>query len=199
MRVLIACEFSGITRDAFLACGHDAISVDLLETERPGPHYTGDVRDLLYTGEWELMIANPPCTYLAISGARWFAARRIQQREAIEFVRLLMNAPIRRICIENPVSVLSTEIRKPDQIINPWQFGHPEKKRTCLWYKNLVFLTPTNVLPKRRRESVVHKSWETDERKRTTGRSRSYEGIAKAMAQQWGNDDGTQIQPDTSR
>ena len=197
MRVLIACEFSGVTRDAFLACGHDAVSVDLLETEQPGPHYIGDVRDLLYTGEWELMIANPPCTHLAVSGARWFAARRIQQREAVEFVRLLHDAPIRKICIENPVSVLSTQLRAPDQIIQPSQFGHPEKKRTCLWLKNLPPLTTTNLIPKRRREPMNY--YEEPSNDRWRNRSRAFAGIAKAMAQQWGNDDGTQIQSDTSR
>lgn len=186
MRVLIACEFSGITRDAFLACGHEAASVDLTATERPGPHYTLDVRDLLYTGEWDLMIANPPCTYLAVSGARWFAARRIQQHEAIAFVRLLLDAPIRKICIENPVSVLSTAIRPPDQIINPYQYGHPEKKRTCLWLKNLPPLKATNVIPKRRREQMNYYEVPSDDRSRN--RSRAFNGIAKAMAQQWGND-----------
>lgn len=197
MRVLIACEFSGITRDAFLACGHEAASVDLVATERPGPHYKLDVRDLLYTGEWDLMIANPPCTYLAVSGARWFAARRIQQHEAIAFVRLLLDAPIRKICIENPVSVLSTAIRPPDQIINPYQYGHPEKKRTCLWLKNLPPLKATNVIPKRRREQMNYYEVPSDDRSRN--RSRAFNGIAKAMAQQWGNDDGSQIQSDTSR
>lgn len=187
MRVLIACEFSGIVRDAFIARGHNAVSCDFIETERPGPHYQGDVRDVLDT-EWDLMIAHPPCQYLANAGLRWINTpeKKAAQEAAIAFVQMLLNAPIPKICIENPVGILSTAMRKPDQIINPWQFGHPEKKRTCLWYKNLVFLTPTNVLPKRRREAVVHRSYVTLDRNRAQERSRTYQGIANAMAQQWG-------------
>lgn len=134
LRVLVACEFSGIVRDAFLARGHYAVSCDLLGTERPGPHITGDVRRVLGMG-WDLMIAHPPCTRLAVSGARWFAMYREEQEAALGFVRLLLEAPIPRIALENPVSVISSRIRKPDQIIQPWQFGHGETKATCLWLK----------------------------------------------------------------
>lgn len=136
MRVLVACEYSGTVRDAFRARGHDAMSCDLLPTDVPGPHYQGDVRDVLGDG-WDLMIAHPPCTHLAASGARWFHLKQQEQAEALEFVRLLMNAPIPRIAVENPVSVISSRIRKPDQIIQPWMFGHGETKATCLWLKGL--------------------------------------------------------------
>src|SRR5262249_51190785 len=134
MRVLVACEFSGIVRDAFSARGHHAVSCDLIESERPGPHYLGNVLNLLNDG-WDLMIAHPPCTHLAVSGARWFAERQGLQELALAFVRDLLNAPIPRLALENPVGVISTYIRKPDQIIQPWQFGHPESKKTCLWLK----------------------------------------------------------------
>lgn len=146
MRVLVACEFSGTVRDAFIRAGHDAMSCDLLPTEVPGPHYTGDVRDILHgthDGAWDLMIAHPPCTHLAVSGARWFKDKCAEQAEALEFVRLLLNAPIPRIALENPVSIISSRIRKPDQIIQPWMFGHGETKATCLWLKGLPKLTPT--------------------------------------------------------
>ncbi len=159
MRVLIACEFSGVVRDAFLRHGHDAMSCDLLPTEVPGPHHQGDVRDILGDG-WDLMIAHPPCTDLAVSGARWFAEKGAdRQEEALEFVRTLVCAPIPRICIENPVSVISTRLfpdrkARPDQIIQPWMFGHGETKATCLWLKNLPKLLPTNVVEGR--EHRVH-------------------------------------------
>jgi site-specific DNA-cytosine methylase len=181
MRILIACEYSGTVRDAFIAAGHDAISCDLLSTESPGPHYQGDVTDILGDG-WDMMIAHPPCTHLAVSGARWFKDKVEQQREALDFVRMLMNAPIPRIAIENPVSIISSRIRKPDQVIQPWMFGHGETKATCLWLKGLPKLTPTNIV--RGREARIHKMPPSPDRWKE--RSRTYAGIAAAMAQQWG-------------
>ena len=136
MRVFVACEYSGVVRDAFLRRGDDAVSCDLLPTDVPGPHIQGDVLPHLGDG-WDLMIAHPPCTHLAVSGARWFKDKLPEQAEALEFVRLLLDAPIPRIALENPVSIISTRIRKPDQIIQPWMFGHGEVKATCLWLRNL--------------------------------------------------------------
>ncbi|MEK0431470.1 MAG: hypothetical protein RL139_1274 [Gemmatimonadota bacterium] len=187
MRVLVACEFSGIVRDAFIEAGHDAVSCDLLPSERPGPHIQGDVIDLLYgpqaiVGEWDLLIAHPPCTHLAVSGARWFKDKQQEQGEALDFVRWLLNAPISRIALENPISVISSRIRKPDQIIQPWQFGHGETKATCLWLKGLSKLTPTNVVDGR--EGRVWKLPPGPDRWKE--RSRTLPGIARAMAQQWG-------------
>lgn len=147
MRVLVACEFSGTVRDAFTKQGHIAMSCDLLDTESPGLHWKGDVFDII-DQEWDLMIAHPPCTHLAVSGSRWFKDKIVEQQEALEFVRRLMDAPIERIAIENPISVISSKIRKPDQIIQPWQFGHGETKATCLWLKNLPKLTHTHKLSK---------------------------------------------------
>lgn len=182
MRVLVACEFSGIVRDAFLARGHDAWSCDLLPTESPGPHIQGDV--LLHLGqEWDLMIAHPPCTHLAVSGAKWFKFKQKEQAEALEFVRVLLNAPVPRIALENPVSVISTKIRKPSQIIQPWQFGHGETKTTCLWLKNLPALVPTNIVPGR--VNRLHRLPPSPDRWKI--RSRTFPGIAAAMADQWGN------------
>jgi site-specific DNA-cytosine methylase len=181
MKVLVACEYSGVVRDAFRALGHDAMSCDLLPTDVEGPHYQGDVRDILADG-FDLMIAHPPCTHLAVSGARWFKDKVEQQREALDFVRLLMNAPIPRIAIENPVSIISSRIRKPDQVIQPWQFGHGETKATCLWLKGLPKLTPTNIVEGR--EQRIHKMPPSPDRWKE--RSRTYAGIAAAMAQQWG-------------
>jgi site-specific DNA-cytosine methylase len=181
MRILIACEYSGTVRDEFIAAGHDAISCDLLSTEVPGPHYQGDVTDILGDG-WDMMIAHPPCTHLAVSGARWFKDKVEQQREALDFVRMLMNAPIPRIAIENPVSIISSRIRKPDQVIQPWMFGHGETKATCLWLKGLPKLTPTNIVEGR--EARIHKMPPSPDRWKE--RSRTYAGIAAAMAQQWG-------------
>ena len=181
MNVLIACEFSGIVRDAFTNRGHNAISCDLLPSERFGPHYQGDIRDVL-NDSWDLMIAHPPCTYLAVSGARWFKQRQREQAEALDFVRLLLNAPIQRIALENPVSVISTRIRKPDQIVQPWMFGHPETKATCLWLKNLPLLKPTNIVEGR--EGRVRK--ESPSPNRWKNRSRTLPGIAEAMVDQWG-------------
>lgn len=184
MRVLVACEFSGIVRDAFIARGHDAVSCDLLSTESPGPHYKGNVLDYIDPWyKWDLMIAHPPCTYLAVSGARWFKTRKHEQEKAIDFVRFLMDAPILRICIENPISVISTKIRKPDQIIQPWMFGHPETKATCLWLKNLPKMVPTNIVEGR--TARVHREPPSPDRWKS--RSRTLTGIANAMADQWGS------------
>ena len=181
MKVLIACEYSGRVRDAFLALGHDAMSCDLLPTDVEGPHHMGDVTELLHMG-WDLMIAHPPCTHLAVSGSRWFKDKVKEQAEALVFVQTLMDAPIPKIAIENPVSVISSRIRKPDQIIQPWQFGHGETKATCLWLKGLPKLTPTNVVEGR--EARVHRMPPGPDRWKE--RSRTYSGVAEAMAAQWG-------------
>ena len=198
MKVLIACEFSGVVREAFRKRGHDAWSCDLLPSEIPGHHYQMDVRSLLhneygsdlYTDDrsitypnFDLMIAHPPCTYLAVSGARWFKQRQREQAEALDFVKMLLDAPIPRIALENPVSVISTRIRKPDQIVQPWMFGHPETKATCFWLKNLPLLKPTNIVEGR--EGRVWK--ESPSPDRWKNRSRTLPGIAEAMATQWGN------------
>lgn len=182
MRVLVACEYSGKVRDAFLALGHDAMSCDLLPTDSPGPHYQGDVFDVINDG-WDLMIAHPPCTHLAVSGARHFAAKQASgvQQEALDFVQRLLDAPIERIALENPISIISSRIRKPDQIIQPWMFGHGETKATCLWLKNLPLLTPTNIVEGR--EARIHKMPPSADRWKK--RSETYQGIAEAMAQQW--------------
>ena len=183
MKVLVACEYSGRVRDAFINMGHDAISCDMLATERPGPHYQGDVFDIIGDG-WDLMIAHPPCTHLAVSGARHFAAKQASgvQQEALEFVRLLLDAPIPKIALENPVSIISTRIRKPSQIIQPWMFGHGETKTTCLWLKGLHKLVPTNIVAGR--ADRIHKMPPSPNRWKE--RSRTYQGIADAMAAQWG-------------
>jgi len=181
MKVLVACEYSGTVRDAFLRAGHDAMSCDILPTDSAGPHYQGDVRDILGDG-WDLMIAHPPCTHLAVSGARWFKDKVTEQAEALDFVRLLMAAPIERIAIENPVSIISSKIRKPDQIIQPWQFGHGETKATCLWLKNLPKITPTNIVEGR--DNRIHRMPPSPDRWKL--RSTTYAGIAQAMAEQWG-------------
>lgn len=181
MRVLVACEFSGAVREAFAAQGHDAWSCDLLPTEVPGQHIVGDVLEVLGDG-WDLMVAHPPCTHLAVSGARWWKDKAQEQADALEFVRALMAAPIDRIAVENPISKISSAIRKPDQIVQPWQFGHGETKATCLWLKGLPKLRPTDVVEGR--EPKVHHMAPGPNRWRE--RSRTYAGIAKAMAQQWG-------------
>ena len=181
MKVAIICEFSGIVRDAFIARGHDAMSCDLLPTERPGPHYQGDAIDILGEG-WDIMIAHPPCTDLALSGARWFKGKEAEQTAAIAFVQALLDAPIPRIALENPIGVLSTRIRKPDQIIQPWQFGHGETKATCFWLKGLLLLTPTDIVEGR--SDRIHRVPPGPDRWKI--RSRTYTGIAEAMAQQWG-------------
>lgn len=181
MRVLVACEFSGVVRDAFLAIGHDAVSCDLLPTEKPGPHIQGDVLQHLGDG-WDLMVAHPPCTHLAVSGARWFAAKKTEQAEALDFVRALMDAQIPHIAVENPVSIINSHIRKPDQIVQPWWFGHGETKATCLWLKNLPQLKPTSIVEGR--TARVHH--ESPGPNRWKNRSRTLPGIAAAMASQWG-------------
>lgn len=180
MRVLIACEFSGVVRDAFLRMGHDAVSCDVLPCEAPGLHYQGDVLDILSDG-WDLMIAHPPCTHLAVSGARWFKDKLDDQKVALTFVSELLNAPIERTALENPIGVISSRIRKPDQIIQPWQFGHGETKATCLWLKGLPKLVPTNVVDGR--EARVHRLPPGPDRWKE--RSRTLKGIAAAMASQW--------------
>lgn len=184
MKVLVACEYSGKVRDAFIKLGHNAVSCDLLPTDAPGPHYQGDVFDIIADG-WDLMIAHPPCTHLAVSGARHFAAKQASgvQQEALRFVERLLNAPIERIALENPISIISSKIRKPDQIIQPWQFGHGETKATCLWLKNLPLLTPTNIVEGR--EARIHKMPPSADRWKK--RSETYQGIADAMASQWSN------------
>ena len=198
MRVLIACEYSGTVRDAFRRRGHTAVSCDLLPTDATGPHWQGDVKDLLVPGCWDLMIAHPPCTYLSVSGMHW-TKRGLRDpqltEDALEFVRLLMDAPIPRIAIENPISVISTRIGKPEQIITPYQFGHDASKKTCLWLKGLPLLRPTQVIEPR----IVNgrKRWgnQTDSGQNRLSpspdrwkiRSATYPGIAAAMADQWGS------------
>jgi len=181
VKILVACEYSGRVRDAFIAAGHEAVSCDLLPTEIDGPHYLGQVEDIIGDG-WDLMVAHPPCTYLAASGARWWSGRRAEQEDALAFVRLLLDAPIDRIALENPIGCISTRIRKPEQIIHPWQFGHGEVKATCLWLKGLPPLVPTNVVDGR--EPRVHRMAPSPDRWKE--RSRTYTGIAAAMAAQWG-------------
>ena len=188
MKVLVACEYSGKVRDAFIAQGHDAISCDLLPTESDGPHYQGDVTDILNDG-FDLMVAHPPCTHLAVSGSRHFWRKKKEQKEALDFVRLLMDAPIDRWCIENPVSVISSFIRPPDQIIQPWQYGHGECKSTCLWLKNLPKLKATNIVAGR--EQRIHMVPPGPDRWKI--RSTTYLGIAKAMALQWNEDSPVQL------
>ena len=183
MRVLVACEFSGVVRDAFRDLGHDAVSCDLLPSERGSPHMQCDVRRVL-DGDWDLMVCHPPCTDLAVSGARWFVEKRREQEEGLAFVRLLLNAPIPHIALENPVSVISSRIRRPDQILQPWMFGHGETKATCLWLKNLPPLQPTHIVDGR--EQRVHLMPPGPERWRE--RSRTLPGIARAMAEQWGRE-----------
>jgi hypothetical protein len=190
MKVLIACEYSGAVRDAFIQQGHDAMSCDLLPTDVDGPHYHGNVFDVINDG-WDLMIGHPPCTHLAVSGARWFKDKVEEQKEALAFVQRLMDAPIEKIAIENPVSVISSRIRKPDQIIQPWMFGHPEAKATCLWLKNLPKLVVTDILslPESGRWENQTPSGQNKlgpSPLRWKERSKTYQGIANAMAQQWG-------------
>jgi site-specific DNA-cytosine methylase len=221
MRVLVACEFSGIVRESFRRRGHDAWSCDLLESEIPGQHMQCGVRRALQEWPWDLMIAHPPCTHLAVSGARWFKEKQAEQTQALEFVRMLMEAAIARIAIENPVSIISSRIRKPDQVIQPWMFGHGETKTTCLWLKGLPKLEPTDlVVPewavrsdgtihmskKGKRDNPTHfltgrttrvlsgpqlQQWNRIHHmppspERWRNRSRTYGGIAEAMAEQWG-------------
>lgn len=196
MKVLVACEYSGRVRDAFLALGHEALSCDLLPSDSPGPHYEGDVKDVLYEG-WDLLIAHPPCTYLSVSGMHW-TTRGLRDpkltEDALDFVRLLMQAPIPRKCIENPVSVISSRIRKPDQIVHPYQFGHDASKKTCLWLENLPKLIPTQLIEPRVVNGKMRWGNQTDSgqnklapsKDRWKVRSETYMGLAQAMAQQWG-------------
>jgi site-specific DNA-cytosine methylase len=191
LKVLVACEYSGTVRDAFLRAGHEAMSCDLLRTDVPGPHYEGDVLDVINDG-WDLMIAHPPCTHLAVSGARWFKDKKAEQADALEFVRLLLAAPIPRIALENPVSIISSRIRKPDQIIQPWQYGHEATKTTCLWLQGLPPLVPTEIVGKGKRH--ITKSGKSlpewynlpPSSDRWKIRSATFPGIAAAMADQWG-------------
>lgn len=182
LRVLVACEFSGRVRDAFLVQGHTALSCDLQPSWQPGPHYQGDVCEL-FTEGWDLRVAFPPCTYLAASGARWWARRQQEQQEALALVRRLLAAPIPRIALENPVGRISTAIRPPDQILQPWMFGHAEIKTTCLWLHNLPLLQPTQLTFALRQQVC----WRMSARpERAQLRSLTYPGIAHAMARQWG-------------
>jgi site-specific DNA-cytosine methylase len=184
MKILVACEYSGTVRDAFIKAGHDAISCDLLPTDKPGPHYQGDVFDII-NDRFDLMLAHPPCTDLAVSGARHFEAKRKdgRQQSSIDFFMKLINADIPMIAVENPVSIMSTIYRKPDQIIQPWQFGHGETKATCLWLKGLNKLMPTNIVDGR--EQRIHRLPPSADRWKI--RSKTYQGIADAMASQWGS------------
>lgn len=183
LKVLVACEYSGTVRDAFILAGHDAMSCDLLPTDVPGPHYQGDVRDVIH-GCWDLMIAHPPCTHLSVSGARHFDMKKLdgRQQSAISFFMLLAKADIPMIAVENPVCIMSSIWRKPDQVIQPWQFGHGETKATCLWLKGLPKLEATNIVEGR--EAKVHKMPPSADRWKL--RSVTYAGIAAGMAQQWG-------------
>lgn len=185
MRVLVACEYSGLVRDAFLALGHEALSCDLLPTERPGPHYQGDVFDVI-DYPWDLMIAHPPCTHQAVSGARHFPEKRMdgRQQSGVSFFMKLTKSDIPLKAFENPVSIISSRWRKPDQIIQPWQFGHGETKSICLWLEGLPPLTPTQIVSGR--EARIHRMPPSADRGKL--RSKFYEGIAEAMAQQWGGD-----------
>lgn len=194
MKVLVACEYSGRVREAFKALGHDAWSCDLFPSEDNSQnHYIGDVFDII-DNDWDLMIAHPPCTYLAVSGMHW-TTRGLRDpqltEDALEFVRDLMSVPVPRICIENPVSVISSRIRKPDQIIQPWWFGEDASKKTCLWLKNLPLLMPTDPLPgddktRRANQTASGQNKLAPSADRWKERSRTYQGIANAMAAQWG-------------
>ena len=193
MRILVACEYSGVVRDAFIRGGHTAMSCDLLPTDAPGPHYQGDVSDVIADG-WDLMVAHPPCTYLSVSGMHW-TTRGLRNpkltENALAFVQLLLDAPIKKIALENPVSIISTRIRKPEQIIQPWWFGHDASKKTCLWLKNLPPLEPTDKLPG---DNKTRRANQTPSGQNKLGpsadrwklRSATYQGIADAMVMQWG-------------
>jgi len=181
VKVLIACEYSGIVRDAFIKRGHDAISCDLLPTEKPGPHYQGRLQDI-NAKSFDLIIAHPPCTHLAVSGARWFKDKVEEQKEAIKFFMYCVNLPCNKIAIENPVCIMATVYRKPDQYIQPWEHGHGETKKTGLWLKGLPLLKPTNIVEGR--EAKVHRCAPSPDRWKV--RSKTFQGIADAMASQWG-------------
>ena len=180
-RILVACEFSGIVREAFAALGHDAWSCDLEPSEQPGQHIQGDVLNVLDEG-WDLLIAHPPCTYLCNAGARWWRQRQPEQQQALAFVDLLLQAPVPQIALENPEGCISTRIRRPSQIIHPWEYGEPYEKKTHLWLKNLPLLQPTQLMAQR--EQRVWRM--APSRHRSRERSRTYPGIARAMAAQWG-------------
>ena len=196
MRVLVACEFSGVVRDAFIRAGHTALSCDLMPTDRPGPHYQGDVIDII-GGGWDLMIAHPPCTHLAVSGARHFAKKREdgRQQQGIDFFMALARADIPRYAIENPIGIMSSIWRKPDQIIQPWEYGHSVTKSTCLWLRGLPALMPTNIVDKgtiwtaksgKRMSQWYYDSSCLPPKEREKMRNKTFQGIADAMAQQWG-------------
>lgn len=195
MKVLIACEFSGRVRDAFKAKGHEAISCDLLPTEQAGLHFQGDVLDYINYG-FDLMIAHPPCTYLSVAGLHWnkkIDGRQQKTEEAFEFFMKLYNSPIDKVCVENPVGYVNTHFRKPNQTINPFQFGHPERKRTCLWLKNLSLLQPTNEVEPEKPVYVCKSGRPlyfvdamSPSKERWKLRSITFQGIADAMAEQWG-------------
>lgn len=200
MRVLVACEYSGTVRDAFLAAGHDALSCDLLPTDVEGPHYQGDVRDIINDG-WDLMVAHPPCTYLCSSGLHWnkrVPGRAEQTEEALAFVQFLLDAPVPRIALENPIGCIGTRIRKANQTIQPWQFGHDASKATCLWLKNLPLLVPTTIVEPRIVDGKKRWANQTDSGQnrlppsadRWKIRSETYTGIAEAMTAQWGQLEG---------
>jgi len=191
-RILVACEFSGRVRDAFIKNGCDAISCDLLPTERPGPHYQGNVLDILDDGGFDLMVAHPSCQHLAVSGARWFKYKQKEQAEALDFVRRLLDADIPQICLENPVSIISSRIRKPDQIIQPYEYGDEASKKTCLWLKNLPKLKPTKIVGKgefhitksgKKLPKWYHDALSSPDRAKI--RSETFQGIADAIGEQW--------------
>jgi hypothetical protein len=205
LKVLVACEFSGTVRDAFIARGHDAVSCDLLPCEKPGPHIQGDVLEVINQG-WDLMIAHPPCTDLAVSGARWFKEKQAdgRQQRSVEFFLKIMSAPIPKKAVENPIGIMSRLYRKPEQIIQPFQYGHEVQKATCLWLEGLPLLKPTKIVdrgmiyvdPRGNKHGGVHVMRakvaysplmllpKNEERWKI--RSRTFAGIAKAMAEQWG-------------
>ena len=192
MRILVACEYSGVVRDAFIRGGHTAMSCDLLPTDAPGPHYQGDVFDVITDG-WDMMVAHPPCTYLSVSGMPWTTRGLRDPKltdDALAFVELLLDAPIKKIALENPVSIISTRVRKPDQIIQPWWFGHDASKKTCLWLKNLPLLEPTDKLlgdnkTRRANQTPSGQNKLGPSADRWKLRSATYQGIADAMAAQW--------------
>lgn len=192
MRVLVACEYSGTVRDAFLRIGHDAMSCDLLPTDKPGPHYQGDVFDVINDG-WDLMIAHPPCTYLSNAGARWLYAGKTlnherfkQGLEAKKFFMALMSADIKQIALENPIPSGVFKLPSYDQIIEPYHFGHPFKKKTCLWLKNLPLLKHTDIMSVRESTKIAGNWFNKGGKERQKERARTFQGIADAMANQWG-------------
>jgi len=193
MKVLVACEFSGTVRDAFIRGGHDAMSCDLLPTDVPGPHYKGDVMDVIGAG-WDLMIAHPPCTYISNAGARHLYSKKILNKdryhkgmEAVKFFMALYNAKIPRIAVENPIPSKVYGLPQYSQTIQPYEYGHPFQKRTCLWLKNLPLLKPTNIVQKGESTKVVGNWFNAGGKDRQKNRAKTFEGIADAMAQQWGN------------